>query len=235
MMQNDSVLLLEEQKTNRFYKGRSIMSKVMTMLEKFRIVEKTDGEKTEIVKAKESKEVEAAKGQKFDNKHQRSENNGKNARPSNREEDKPILEKSTFEKNKTIEEIYSVYELEKSNINTIFMLGNFINALPENLPYAVRKSSVMNIISASNTNINVLMSDGERRLKVLNQFANDYSSSVTSVIYKHKEEIKKLKQMIDYYEEEIAAKQTMLEEQNNVIKYETQRINNIIGFFKKEE
>lgn len=41
--------------------------------------------------------------------------------------------------------------------------------------------------------------------------------------------------MIDYYEEEIHTKQKMLEEQNNVIKYETQRITNIMNFFKKEE
>ena len=211
------------------------MSKIMTVLEKFRVVEKTDNEKTETVKSKENKMTEQVKTQKNDNKYQNSENNTKSTKPPVREENKPVVEKAAFEKNTTIEEIYSSYELGNGNVNTIFMLGNFINALPENLPYAVRKASVMNIVNASNTNINVLMSDGEKRLKVLNQFASDYSNSVTNVILKHKEEIKKLKQMIDYYEDEIAAKQTMLEEQNNIIKYETQRINNIIGFFKKEE
>ncbi|NLM44969.1 MAG: hypothetical protein GX201_13315, partial [Clostridiales bacterium] len=153
----------------------------------------------------------------------------------NREDNKPGYERISYDKNKTIEEIYASYELVNSNINTIFMLGNFINALPENLPYEVRKSSVMNIINASNTNINILMSDGERRLKALNEFANDYNSAVKNIIYKHKEEIEKLKQMINYYEEEIMAKQKMLEEQNNIIKYEIQRINNIMGFFHKEE
>lgn len=211
------------------------MSKLMTVLEKFRVVEKADSEKAEISITKENKSAETAKLPKIESKNQYSENTAKNFKISNRGEDKAVLEKMTFDKNKTIDEIYSAYDLEKGNINTIFMLGNFINALPENLPYAVRKSSVMNIMNASNSNLNVLMSDGERRLKVLNQFANDYSNTVTSVIFKHKEEIKKLKQMIDYYEEEIVTKQTMLEEQNNIIKYETQRINNIIGFFKKED
>ena len=41
--------------------------------------------------------------------------------------------------------------------------------------------------------------------------------------------------MINYYEEEIMTKQKMLEEQNNIIKYEIQRISNIMNFFNKEE
>jgi len=211
------------------------MSKMINMLEKFRIVEKTGSENGEVVADNEKKQNEINFVQKLNESSKQLQNNSNDQNQPKKENNSSGFERISYDKNKTIEEIYTSYELENSNINTIFMLGNFINALPENLPYAVRKSSVMNIINASNTNINILMSDGERRLKALNEFASDYNNAVTGTIYKHKEEIKKLKQMIDYYEEEIIAKQKMLEEQNNIIKYEIQRINNIMGFFKKEE
>lgn len=211
------------------------MSKFMSVLEKMKVVEKVNGENSD-----EAKELlnETDKGTMFlknDNEQDVTEPNIKPFKMASKNESKPVLDKSKYEKNKTIDEIYSAYDLGNSNISTIFMLGNFINALPENLPYAVKKSSVMSIINASNTNLNVLINDGEKRLKILEQFANDYSVAVSNIIGKNKEEIKKLKQMIEYYESEIQIKETMLEEQNNIIKYETQRINNIIGFFRKEE
>lgn len=211
------------------------MSKMISMLEKFRIVEKTGNENEEGAVNQENKVTEINFAQKASEISKQPQGNTHNPKPSNREDNKPGFERATYDKNKSIEEIYAAYDLENSNINTIFMLGNFINALPENLPYAVHKASVMNIINASNTNINILMSDGERRLKALSEFAREYNNAVTNTIQKHKEEISKLKQMIDYYEEEIHTKQKMLEEQNNVIKYETQRITNIMNFFKKEE
>ncbi|SHJ17145.1 hypothetical protein [Lutispora thermophila] len=211
------------------------MSKMISMLEKFRIVEKSSSGSGQGVTDNEKKKEELSFSQKVNESSKQLQNNSNEPKPQKKENNSSGFERVSYDKNKTIEEIYAIYEMENSNINTIFMLGNFINALPENLPYAVHKASVMNIINASNTNINILMSDGERRLKALNEFAKDYNNAVNATIQKHKEEIKKLKQMIDYYEQEIVAKQKMLEEQNNIIKYEIQRINNIMSFFRKEE
>lgn len=211
------------------------MSKFMSVLEKMKVVEKVNGENTAETNSMVNKNDKSPMFSKNDNKQDVTEPNVKSFKMANSNDNKPVVDKSKYEKNKTIDEIYSAYDLGNSNMNTIFMLGNFINALPENLPYAVKKSSVMSILNASNTNLNVLINDGEKRLKVLEQFANDYSTAVSNIIGKNKEEIKKLKQMIEYYESEIEIKETMLEEQNNIIKYETQRINNIIGFFRKEE
>ena len=56
--------------------------------------------------------------------------------------------------------------LKKSNINTVFMLQNLINALPQDLPKDVIKQSVINIINASNIDLNELISDGEQRQEV---------------------------------------------------------------------
>lgn len=211
------------------------MSKFMSVLEKIRVVEKANDENSNSSNATENQIIHQAASQKIDNNKEQQETNVKSFKAPIKSNNTSLQDKSRYEKNKTIDEIYSAYDLENGNLNTIFMLGNFINALPENLPYAVKKSSVMSIINASNTNLNELINDGEKRLKVLGQFANDYSAAVNNIILRNKEEIKKLKQMIEYYEAEIQIKETMLDEQNNIIKYETQRINNIISFFRKEE
>lgn len=136
------------------------------------------------------------------------------------------------QKNMSVSEIYSLNGLENSNINTVFMLGNFINALPENLPYDVKKSSVMNIVQASNTDLSKLISDGKKRMNVLSKFESDYHCSTSNDIKNYQLEIMKLKELINSYEEQIRTKEIMLEEQNYIIKYETQKISSIINFFE---
>lgn len=209
------------------------MSKFMSILEKMRVVEKVNGEDSNFEELTQSNALDEIIPE--DRMQMHKESNIKAFKNTDRSENKLMQDKSKYEKNKSIDEIYASYDLDNSNINTIFMLGNFINALPENLPYVVKRSSVTSIINASNANLNMLLNDGEKRLKILEQFSNDYTAAVNSIISKNKEEIKKLKNMIEYYEAEISIKETMLGEQNNIIKYENQKINAIINFFRKEE
>ncbi len=209
------------------------MSKFMSILEKMRVVEKVDSENPDSQGISQTGGFEEIMPE--NNKEVANEQNIKVFKKPDRSENNFMQDKSKYEKNKSIDEIYASYELDNSNINTIFMLGNFINALPENLPYVVKRSSVTSIINASNADLNGLLNDGERRLKILEEFSTDYSAAVNSIVAKNREEIKKLKNMIEYYEAEISIKENMLEEQNNIIKYENQKIKAIINFFNKSE
>ncbi len=209
------------------------MSKFMSILEKMRVVEKVNGEAPVVEETAVKNGLDEI--MPIDNMETQKESTIKAYKTNGRSENGVMQDKSKYENNKSINEIYAYYDLDNSNINTIFMLGNFINALPENLPYVVKRSSVTSIINASNANLNALLNDGEKRLKVLEQFSNDYTAAINEIISKNKEEIKKLKNMIEYYEAEINIKENTLEEQNNIIKYENQKINAIISFFKKEE
>jgi hypothetical protein len=201
------------------------MSMMMSVFEKLNLVEKDDAEAVKKSEAQENnnesineKETEIASEYQLEIKE--LENNN------------AVAQKKKHERNMTINEIYSIYNLENSNINTIFMLGNFINALPENLPYEIKKKTVMNIISASNTDLNKLMSDGEKRINVLKQFSEDFYSTIEGDISNLHAEIKKLSELIDKHKEQISIRTNMLEEQNHAIKYEAQKINSIIDFFR---
>ncbi|MFL0266727.1 hypothetical protein [Candidatus Clostridium radicumherbarum] len=201
------------------------MSMMMSVFEKLNLVEKDDAEAVKKSEAQENNnesinEKETEKASEYQLEIKELENNN------------AVAQKKKHERNMTINEIYSIYNLENSNINTIFMLGNFINALPENLPYEIKKKTVMNIISASNTDLNKLMSDGEKRINVLKQFSEDFYSTIEGDISNLHAEIKKLSELIDKHKEQISIRTNMLEEQNHAIKYEAQKINSIIDFFR---
>ena len=200
----------------------------MSMFEKLNLVEKVDGQEgkvEEIVSEKAVEQPEIKKSEDEITVTKSSESTIEDKQPK-------IKVQFDLDSNMTIKEIYSSYDIENSDINTVFMLGNFINALPENLPYEVRKQSVMNIIQASKTDFRKLISDGEKRLSVINEFGEKYYNSTNNTIDGYKAEIIRLNNLINSYKEKIHKKETMLEEQNNIIKYETEKIINIINFFE---
>lgn len=147
-------------------------------------------------------------------------------------EDIKVSERAHIKQNGkfTIQEIYTSYGIENSDINTVFMLGNFINALPDSLPYEVRKKSVISIVASSNTDLMKLLGDGEKRLDVLNKFSSDYYNATVYAVEAYKNKIAELRNQINSYEEQIRVNETLLKEQNNIIKYETDKIESIINF-----
>ncbi len=206
------------------------MSKIMSVFEKLNLVEKVEQKKSEDTNTENST-----------NDHTEAEINESTVEEYNSKEVPKVnevngnyIKSASYDKNKSVNEIYSMYNIDNSNINTVFMLGNFINALPENLPYDIKKHSVMNIINAASTDLDKLILDGKNRLDVLNRFANEYSNATSKTVLEYKDEIIRLSRLIDKYKEQINLREAMLEEQKNVIKYEVQKIDSIISFFNDE-
>ena len=214
------------------------MSKIMSILEKCNLVEKVNKEKPEHTYVNEENNIQVKEVVN-------EESNILKVETLDYKEElkipKPIIKANSstmdthieYEKNIMIDEIYSSYGIKNSNINTVFMLQNLINALPQNLPKDVVKQSVINIINASNIDLNELLSDGEQRLEVLVKVMNDFNNQTNKRIAEYKEEIAKLSSLINACQEQIKNKESMLEEQICLIKYEVQKIDDIIDFFPK--
>jgi hypothetical protein len=214
------------------------MSKIMSILEKCNLVEKVNKEKPENTYLNEENDNKVSEVVNV-------ENDIINSGASYHKEEVKELEfvsgeKTSsvgtdieYEKKMMIDEIYSLFGLKNSNINTVFMLQNLINALPQNLPKDVVKQSVVNIINASNIDLNELLSDGEQRLEVLVKVMEGYYNQSNKCIVQYKEEIAKLSNLINNCKEQIKIKESMLEEQIKLIKYEAQKIDDIIDFFPK--
>lgn len=209
------------------------MSKIIDVFERLNLIEKANNEERETSSTSDIDEVEEKEPPKVEQYARQPDTSisdsvkdgGQAANKYNYAEDR----------NMSIVDIYTKFGMEDNSVNTIFMLEKFINALPENLPFEIKKQSLINILEASNTNLNTLISDGEKRLNILNNFANDYCESVTNNVEQYKSEILKLNNIIDNYKEQIHLKESMLSEQNNVIKFETERINSTINFFRNND
>ena len=205
------------------------MSKIMSILEKYSLVEKISKDEQPHINLEQENTIisdEVACEEPYISNVQSNTTVVK-------EDSRKLKSDIEYERIMNLSEIYSLYELKDNNINTVFMLQNLINALPQNLPKDVIKQSVINIINASNIDLNELISDGEQRKEVLVKTMDGYNNETNMCIVKYKEEIAKLSKLIGNYQEQIKIKENMLDEQIHIIKYEAQKINGIIDFFSK--
>ena len=200
------------------------MSKLISVLEKLNVVEKVQQEVSNNDSTNKNnikKETSSVEDSKVSvSKQQETKVFTTPTPPKNN------LKNGTIDKSLDISEIYALFGIDSNKTNTIFMLGQFINAIPE------RKESVMNILTAAKSNFTDFIKDGEIRLNTLNDFTEKFHDTVNSKIDEYNMEISKLKSLISDYEIKIENKKNMLSKQDSTVKYELQKINSIINFFK---
>jgi hypothetical protein len=134
-----------------------------------------------------------------------------------------------------LEEIYRNYNVESQGINSLFIIESFLKALPDYLPVDVKRDSTLNIVSSSGVKIESLIKDGNGKLKCLKEFSQSFSDDASDSISKCENEIRKLNEKINNYKKIIDDMKKLEEEQNAVVKYEVQRINNILEFINPEK
>lgn len=133
-----------------------------------------------------------------------------------------------------IKEIFEKFGLETKETNTVYLIENFIKALPNNLPADIKRQSIINLISASQLDIICLLKDGNKRLEVLNKYNEDFSNSVAETIAANEKQIRKLNERIAYHNRIIEEKQKMRDDQQAEIDFEIQKISNIIEFIENK-
>lgn len=205
------------------------MSKVMSILEKYNFIEKVNKVETENSNSNEENRIELEEVLKDENNFFTVEE----VELINTVKEVAKKTDMEYENKMMINEIYSLFGLENSNINTVFMLENFINAIPQNLPKDVIKQSVINIINASNIDLNELLSDGQKRMEALTKVMDGYNSKTNKRIAEYKDEIDKLSSLINNCQEQIKNKEAMLEDQEYLIKIEAEKIGGIVDYFSK--
>ncbi len=133
-----------------------------------------------------------------------------------------------------IDSIYSCHDLIKQMSDTVFMIEVYAKTLPDNLPKDVKRQSVLNIIKASNIEIDSLLSDAYKRIDVLNEVLEDVAQKCEELDDSNNQEIKDLEQKIQDLKLKIQARVQYKQSQNAMIGYEIQRIVNIVEFIEPE-
>jgi hypothetical protein len=142
-------------------------------------------------------------------------------------------EKASVEK-LPIKTIFEKFGLETKETNTVYLIENFMKALPNNLPTDIKRQSIINLISASQLDIICLLKDGNRRLDVLNNYIDDFSGNVAETIVSNEKQIRKLNERIAYHNRIIEDKQRMRDAQKAEVEFEIQKISNIIDFIENK-
>jgi predicted phage tail protein len=142
-------------------------------------------------------------------------------------------EKASVEK-LPIKTIFEKFGLETKETSTVYLIENFMKALPNNLPADIKRQSIINLISASQLDITSLLKDGSRRLDVLNNYINDFSNNVAETILSNEKQIRKLNERIAYHNRIIEDKQNMRDAQKSEVAFEIQKIANIIDFIENK-
>lgn len=132
-----------------------------------------------------------------------------------------------------INEIYTLFNLQCDELKSIFIIEDFMKALPDNLPTEVRLKSVLNIMSASKMNLSDLINDGQTRINSLEKFNKDFSKEVEDTVIGFQTEIKSLEDQILKLKASIDNLDCLKAEQNSIVNYNLQKIQNIIEFINQ--
>lgn len=134
-----------------------------------------------------------------------------------------------------IDEIYKNYDISSEGINSLSIVESFQKALPDYLPTDVKRQSILNIIASSNVQVDSLLRDGNDKLGCLNEFSAAFTKESNEVIADFEKEIKKLTEKINNYKNAIDNMKKLHTEQDFTIKYEIEKINNILQFINPEK
>ncbi len=129
-----------------------------------------------------------------------------------------------------IEEIYKNYDISTEGINSLSIVESFQKALPDYLPTDVKRQSILNIIASSNVKVGNLVNDGNDKLRCLNDFSRLFSDESREVISGFEDEISKLNEKIKNYKTAIDNMKNLQTEQEFTLKYEIEKISNILQF-----
>lgn len=140
----------------------------------------------------------------------------------------------TYEKNRllTIEDIYRKAALLKEKKATIFMVDIYAKALPENLPSDIKRDSVLNIMRASDLDINELLNDAYMRIDTLNRTMESVVQTTEKIKQKNRATVDDLESQIKDLKKSTLDRERFQESQNTTLEYEIQRIINIVDFIK---
>lgn len=134
-----------------------------------------------------------------------------------------------------IDEIYRNYDILTEGINSLAIVESFQKALPDYLPTDVKRQSILNIIASSNVKVENLLKDGSDKLRCLNDFSAAFTKESNEVVSDFEKEIKKLTEKINNYKTAIDNMKKLHTEQDFTVKYEIEKINNILQFIDSEK
>ena len=129
-----------------------------------------------------------------------------------------------------IPELYDALAIRSKRTDTIYLVEEYINTLPDSLPDESRREIVSKIVAASGFDFDLLMGDGVLRVKMLKEYAERFAHHTDEYIAARQSELDALDQQILRVRKMIENRRELHKKQFFAIETEAQRLKDILSF-----
>jgi len=128
------------------------------------------------------------------------------------------------------EELYDALALRSKKQDTIYLIEEYLQTLPESLPDSSRRDIVGKLLAASGFDYDLLMGDGVLRVKMLKEYAERFARHTDDYIAARQAELEELDQQILRTRRLIENRKELHKKQFFSIEAEAQRLKEILTF-----
>ncbi|MDR2598810.1 MAG: hypothetical protein LBC73_00865 [Oscillospiraceae bacterium] len=129
-----------------------------------------------------------------------------------------------------INELYDALALRSKKTETVYLIEEYLQTLPDSLPDSQRREIVGKIINASGFDYDLLMGDGVLRVKMLKEYAERFARHTDDYIAARQAEIDEMEQRILRTRRLIDNRKELHKKQFFTIEAEAQRLKEILTF-----
>ena len=132
-----------------------------------------------------------------------------------------------------IDELYRLFQMKVSGVDTVYLLEEYIKTLPDSLPADLRRNIIVRIVQASGFDFDRLLSDGIDRVSRLNDYAAEFASRTDTIVTQQNDTIADLERQIELVRAVINERKNLHKKQFLSIENEAQRLKKILDFITK--
>lgn len=129
-----------------------------------------------------------------------------------------------------IDELYDALSLRSKKTDTIYLVEEYLQTLPDSLPNSTRRDIVGKLLSASDFDYDLLMGDGVLRVKMLKEYAERFASHTDDYIAARQAEVDEYEQNITRTRQLMDSRKELHKKQFYTIEAEAQRLKEILTF-----
>jgi len=128
------------------------------------------------------------------------------------------------------EELYEALALRSKKQDTIYLIEEYLQTLPDSLPDSSRRDIIGKLLTASGFDYDLLMGDGVLRVKMLKEYAERFARHTDDYIAARQAELEELNQQILRTNRLIENRKELHKKQFFSIEAEAQRLKDVLTF-----
>ena len=150
--------------------------------------------------------------------------------PAQVQSQQPSPDGSIIERYLEIDELYDALNVKPKRTDTIYLVEEYLQTLPDSLPEESRRAIVGKIVAASGFDYDLLMGDGVLRVKMLKEYAARFAQHTEDYVSNRNAELEELGRQIDMVRTLIEKRRELHKKQFFTIEAEANRLKEILTF-----